>query len=413
MKNSIRNQTCLRLDIVKDIRSMAKRMNPKSQERVFMTRASEAIEEGNTTMSIQLLERVCSSMNLLQGERTRLELYIKSLQPGRFKRFKSAAGVLLVKLLMSVPPDCWVSPILFLWSFCHKTLSVYPSPYLRDSKMNHNEYTLERLAADLDFQTPEELLSFARKAPGMYRSWEIEKDKDNPGKGHRTITAPKEKLKGIQRALLDKVLCRIKTPDYMGAGKGSSTRNTMRPHRDKKMVLSYDISHFFPSVSSKSILRALRDRGFPWDVASVITKLTTHRNQLPQGAPCSTKLAKIVLSAPAKNLKRLLANYGVSVDISFWVDDIIISGPASLKNIETNGNVYRIFSRFKLPLNFDKTKIQPATGEQTALGIRVDHHRLRPSSEFEHKLAVTIKSMPFSSDKVQGMIRYKRYICGQ
>ena len=255
MKNSCKDQPCQRLDIAKDIRSMARKKNPNSQERVFMTQASKALEEGNVKMAIQLLERICPSLNLLLGERTRLELYVQCLRPSRFRKFMSTAFLLFVKMLMSIPLDNWISCILCLWKIYHESLSVFLC------EMKPNEYTIEQLASDLEFQSPEVLLSFARKAPGMYRSWKKQKDDDHPEKGSRTICSPRKELKKVQRLLLNKVLYSIKTPDFMGAGKGATTLDYMRRHLHKEMMLSYDIYKFFPSVSSKSILRALRDRG--------------------------------------------------------------------------------------------------------------------------------------------------------
>lgn len=218
----------------------------------------------------------------------------------------------------------------------------------------------------------------------MYRWYKRLKDKNHPEKGTRTITPPNKELKAVQRILLKKVLYLIKTPNIMGGGRGSSTKDIMKVHVGKPMVLCYDISNFFPSVSYVDVKSALRDRGFPKEVADVITRLVTLNGHLPQGGPCSTQIAKLILMKPAAHLLRLLKNFGKSVDVTFWVDDIIISGPMSLKNIETGGsnNVYDIFARYGLTLKKEKTRVYPASTEQQALGIRVDHDSLKPCSDF-------------------------------
>lgn len=247
----------------------------------------------------------------------------------------------------------------------------------------------------------------------MYRWYKKAKDKNHPEKGKRIITPPCDELKTVQRLLLEKVLYLIKTPDIMGGGKGSSTKDIMRPHVGKPMVLCYDISNFFPSISYLDVINALRDRGFSKDVADVITRLVTLNGHLPQGAPCSTQIAKLILMRPAKHLLRLLKNYGSSVDVSFWVDDIIISGPASLKNIESSGhnNIYDIFARFGLILKKEKTRILPASAEQYSLGIRVDQKKLEPSSDFMKRYYDEVKTNGCDSKKAHGMRRYMKYIC--
>lgn len=276
--------------------------------------------------------------------------------------------------------------------------------------MAPQEYTLCQLANNLGFTTIQTLQAFAKKAPSCYGHVVIPKDKQNPTKGLREINPPTEELKQIQRLLLEKALYHINTLDNMGAGRGSSTAKIMVLHTKKDMMLCYDISNFFPSVKKWTIKRCLRDRGFPWDVIDVIANLTTFNNHLPQGGPCSTQLGKIIISPPAKHLLRLLKNYGTAVDVSFWVDDIIISGPRSLKNLEKSDNVYNIFSRYGFQLKREKTKIQPKTDEQNALGLRVDRGIVEPDSEFICSYSTEISLNGHNSKRAKGMCNYMKSV---
>lgn len=167
---------------------------------------------------------------------------------------------------------------------------------------------------------------------------------------------------------------------------------------------------FFPSVKKSTIKKCLRDRGFSWDVIDVIANLTTFNNHLPQGGPCSTQLGKIILSSPAKHLLSLLENYGTAVDVSFWVDDIVISGPRSLENLEKYGNVYNIFSRHGFQLKREKTKIQPKSDEQNALGLRVDRGIVEPDSDFMFSYSTEISLNGRNSKKARGMRNYMESI---
>ena len=276
--------------------------------------------------------------------------------------------------------------------------------------MDTQKYTLCQLASDFGFTSVQELQVFAKQASYRYGYIVIPKDKQNPDKGSRIITPPDKELKKIQRLLLKKVLYSIATLDNMGAGRGSTTAQIMALHTGKDMLLCYDISNFFPSVTKKMIKKCLRDRGFSWGGADVIANLTTYKNHLPQGGPCSTQLGKIIMSSSAKHLLSLLKNYGDAIDVSFWVDDIIISGPASLKNLEKSGSVYNIFSRFGFKLKKEKTKVLPKSSEQNALGLRVDRGIVEPDSEFMFSYSTEIFLNGRNSKRARGMRSYMKSI---
>ena len=276
--------------------------------------------------------------------------------------------------------------------------------------MDPQKYTLRQLTNDLGFASVQELQTFAQKAPYRYGKVSIPKDKQNPEKGLRVINPPDKELKKVQRLLLRKVLSHIDTLGNMGAGRGSSTAQIMALHTNKDMLLCYDISNFFPSVKKRTIKKSLRDRGFSWDIIDIIANLTTFNNHLPQGGPCSTQLGKIILSSPAKHLLCLLENYGTAVDVSFWVDDIVISGPRSLENLEKCGNVYDIFSRYGFQLKREKTKIQPKADEQNALGLRVDRGIVEPDSEFICSYSTEISLNGRNSKRARGMRNYMNSI---
>lgn len=276
--------------------------------------------------------------------------------------------------------------------------------------MDPQKYTLRQLTNDLGFASVQELQTFAQKAPYRYGEVSIPKDKQNPEKGSRVINPPDKELKKVQRLLLRKVLSHIDTLGNMGAGRGSSTAQIMALHTNKDMLLCYDISNFFPSVKKRTIKKSLRDRGFSWDIIDIIANLTTFNNHLPQGGPCSTQLGKIILSSPAKHLLSLLENYGTAVDVSFWVDDIVISGPRSLENLEKYGNVYNIFSRHGFQLKREKTKIQPKSDEQNALGLRVDRGIVEPDSDFMFSYSTEISLNGRNSKRARGMRNYMESI---
>ena len=274
-----------------------------------------------------------------------------------------------------------------------------------NTKMTIESFTLNDLVHLLSFESPDSLKVFSMKVDEEYGYRKKWKDKKDHSKGFRVINPPSAKLKKAQRTLLVSLLYLLPTPDYMGGGKGSSVRETMKKHMHKDMLIHFDISDFFPSVKAFHVYQALRCRGFSKDVAEVITKLTTFRGHLPQGAPCSTQLAKLVVMAPAKNLLNYLKRFGNNVDLTFWVDDIVISGPKALEQLTREDVVFDIFSRYGL-----KTKSMDKTLEQEALGVRVDHHRMRPSNTISERISQIICDYGADSPQYKGMRQYIKYV---
>lgn len=279
-----------------------------------------------------------------------------------------------------------------------------------NTKMTIESFTLNDLVHLLSFESPDSLKVFSMKVDEEYGYRKKWKDKKDHSKGFRVINPPSAKLKKAQRTLLVSLLYLLSTPDYMGGGKGSSVRETMKKHMHKDMLIHFDISDFFPSVKAFHVYQALRCRGFSKDVAEVITKLTTFRGHLPQGAPCSTQLAKLVVMAPAKNLLNYLKRFGNNVDLTFWVDDIVISGPKALEQLTREDVVFDIFSRYGFKLKKEKTKSMDKTLEQEALGVRVDHHRMRPSNTISERISQIICDYGADSPQYKGMRQYIKYV---
>jgi hypothetical protein len=95
-----------------------------------------------------------------------------------------------------------------------------------------------------------------------------------------------------------------------------------------------DVREFFPHVRHYMVYRMFRhELGFGCDVASLLTRLTTYRSYLPQGAPTSTPIANRLLAAP---VDAPVAVEAARSDLRYsrFVDDIAISGknPRSLIN---------------------------------------------------------------------------------
>ena len=107
-------------------------------------------------------------------------------------------------------------------------------------------------------------------------------------------------LKSIQARIQCLILKKVSFPPYLQG----SIKDPVSPrgqkanaglHVRKRVLISEDIKHFFPSVTSHVIFDIWhRFFKFPPTVAEILTKLTTKDGVLPQGAKTSALLANLV-----------------------------------------------------------------------------------------------------------------------
>ncbi len=170
-----------------------------------------------------------------------------------------------------------------------------------------------------------------RIAPLFYRQIFLPK-KDG---GYREISAPKEDLKSIQRAVLDKIFIDIKLPPCVyGFSRGKTIIENARYHAHSDYLINLDIKNFFPSVHFKRVLQMYKDMGFNDVISDILCKLTTYNHKLPQGAPTSPFLASIALTNLDYRLYKLAKENHISY--SRYFDDLCFSGGKRVMVLEND-----------------------------------------------------------------------------
>ena len=160
-------------------------------------------------------------------------------------------------------------------------------------------------------------------SPHAYSAFTIPKRDGSP----RTILAPCRSLKHIQRRILQRIVAPLDTHDAAhGFRRRRSIATNAAPHANQEMVLSVDLADFFPSISAKRIYGLFRKLGWPQNVASMLTRLTTCHGCLPQGAPTSPALANLI----ARRLDRRIEGLAHRRNLAYtrYADDLTLSGPA-------------------------------------------------------------------------------------
>lgn len=226
----------------------------------------------------------------------------------------------------------------------------------------------------------------------------------------RSITAPKDLLKKIQRALIP-LLEPLALPNAVhGFRKGRSIVTAAKLHVGAQAMISVDLKNFFHTVTDARVHSALTKSLVPrlvnetQDLSSedapglikLITFLCTYPldadakqdRVLPQGSPCSPYLANLAARPMDISIRRFLESVPGNYVYTRYADDLTISSP---HEIDRNllGALLQTVHRTGFVVNPDKVSIAST---------------LRGSPHFRQKLIVTGLIL----DRREGRVRIPR-----
>lgn len=208
--------------------------------------------------------------------------------------------------------------------------------------------------------------------------------------GTRTIEPPLRLLKRIQRCINRQLLAGLWLPDSIHAyRKHRSPKSAARPHARNPFLWVADVRDFYPSISSRRVNAVFWELGCTQPVSNLLTRLTTRRYCLPQGAPTSPMIANLYLrtSGLAARLDGLARKQALIV--TFFGDDILISGRGSFKGLQPH--LEGIINSSGLKLHPTKTKPVAGPGDRrVALGILFSSDGLDVPKSYRRKLRTLI-----------------------
>lgn len=190
-------------------------------------------------------------------------------------------------------------------------------------------------AIKVDFK---EIQSIIENIDNYYREKIIEKlDKfgkpklDKSGNPKQRIINPSiNRLKVIQKRIQKNILLNIVLPGYaFGAVKGKDNVDNAKQHQGKKYKFTTDLKDFFPSITNIAVNEMYINQGFSHQVSRILTKLTTYKGKIPQGAPTSSTLANLVFMKTGD----VLYEYALQNNLTFtsFVDDMTFSSAKDFK----------------------------------------------------------------------------------
>ena len=234
----------------------------------------------------------------------------------------------------------------------------------------------------------------------QYRELRIPKK----GGGYRVLHDPSPRLKFVQKLLLARLFAQRDdtTPGHVGAyviGRGIA--HTVTQHVAPRVLVSMDVSNFFPSTKQRMVKAHLESLGFSGRALDVVTSLVCVnvwdpgrgrcRTFLPQGAPTSAALSNAIAmaSVDAPLMARLSALPGPSFVYTRYCDNLELSTSDPDATPEHTAAamaaVREVLSSAGYSVNDRKTKVAWSNSPRIAqrvLGVTVNSHPNIPSREY-------------------------------
>lgn len=285
-------------------------------------------------------------------------------------------------------------------------------------KLNHNPATLTVRDLLSLFQLSERnLYKLTNRPKHYYRRFSIPKRSG----GFRTIEAPTPLLKKIQHQILENFLEPHPVSRFAKAyKKGATLKEMARFHVKQQIVVRIDLTDFFGSLKEASVFRFFRQQGYSEAVTVILTKLTTYKGGLPQGAPTSPTLSNILMRKIDEKVGRYCSEN--KIRYTRYADDLVFSGNFSIKRLLAK--LHTVLAPQQLRINNKKTRVmrrhltQMVTGlvVNDKLGIARDTRRkLRQELYYSEKFGIEshVRKIGFEKDPekyLQSLIGRQNYI---
>lgn len=249
--------------------------------------------------------------------------------------------------------------------------------------------------------------------------------------GAREINAPQGVLKDVQKALARELWRYISSiPELKDTAishaftKKKSIITNARIHRNKRIVINFDLKDFFPSIHFGRVVGFFeKNRHFmlPHEVALIIAQIACHDGSLPQGSPCSPIISNLICQILDYRLLRVAKKY--KLDYTRYADDLTFS--TNLKDYSNSeasffSEVENVIKKAGFTINESKTRIvfrssrQDVTGIVVNKKISVNHDYCRKTKAMAYSLytkgSFLIDGKEGSLNQLEGRFAFIDYI---
>ena len=234
---------------------------------------------------------------------------------------------------------------------------------------------IQRLAAILGV-SPAEVVSIPNDDQLRYRRFSIRK---RQGSRRRKISAPSDKLKKLQRRLLDNYLSGLFVHHAAHAFRPQhSVATHARVHLGQKLILTCDLKDFFGQTSADRIRAWFRIQGWQDAGLRTLMRLCVFESSLPQGAPTSPILSNLINMPLDEQLFQLAATAGARY--SRYADDLVFSWSSEREPRSIRSQVEGCLEQFGYQIQTEKGWRQQRQQDQPEVtGVSVRGRQLRPA----------------------------------
>ena len=223
-------------------------------------------------------------------------------------------------------------------------------------------------------------LLYVRPEVARYTTFTISKRRG----GKRTIKAPKEELKAIQRRLAEFLQDKVefRQPAH-GFVRERSIATNAALHVHHRAVLNVDLKDFFPTINFGRVRGLFMADPFKASpaVATVLAQICCHEGTLPQGAPTSPVVSNLICFRLDAQLQRLAKNHGCIY--TRYADDLTFSKRKGafptelatkdhLNGVAVGKDLRDIIEKNGFQLHPDKVHLYQNTHRQTVTGLTVN-----------------------------------------
>ena len=236
----------------------------------------------------------------------------------------------------------------------------------------------------------------------LYRTYELPKKSG----GKRTITVPQDRLKALQRRILDQALEPLSVSAHAtGFCRGKSIVDNAEAHTGAAVVVNVDIRQCFPNTGFRLIqsVAAKVARGELSALATwFLAELLSFQGALPTGAPSSPAVLNVALASADRAIGKACERRGITY--TRYADDLTFSGDGKVTAILPF--VIDVLRGYGFELDEKKTNIFRRGRRQVVTGLVVNekpnlvrtlrrrlraavHHRVNGRTPFWHGKAVS------------------------
>lgn len=215
-------------------------------------------------------------------------------------------------------------------------------------------------------------------------------------------------LYSVQQRIKERIFHQCAYPSYLqGSVPNQCTRRdyitNANLHTKKRVILGEDISNFFSSIRDSQVERMWQHLfHFPPNIARILTKLTTYRGCVPQGASTSSFIGNLIFWDKEPQFVEELKGRGFHY--SRYVDDITISAERYVSQEEwqdVTSILYSMWESKGIKPNRKKRRLQSNGGSMTVHKLPVNSGKPTLGRQRWSRLRAEVK-------QIEDMAAYKR-----